>query len=90
MRDYIHADDVARAFASALDAELDGFAAVNAGTGRAVSNADLAGLFPSEAYEPVPPGEDTFSVADPELAATLLGFRARHRVEELAASAASD
>jgi UDP-glucose 4-epimerase len=83
VRDYVHSDDVTASITAALEVALDGFAAVNVGSGRAVSNAELARLAPEGSFVPTPAGADTFSVADTTLATRLLGFTAQRRIEEM-------
>lgn len=75
VRDYVHVDDVARAFALATVSAPAGFTPVNIGTGRATSNSELARLAGPDGYvaddASFPP---SFSVADVALARALWEF----------------
>lgn len=80
VRDYVRADDVARAVHAALDAEVERYAAVNVGTGVGVSNLELADLAPRGSFTAAPSGPASVSVADTHLAAAVLGFVPPNRV----------
>lgn len=82
VRDYVRADDVARAVRSALAAEVDGYAAVNVGTGVGVSNLELAALASPGAFVPSPSDARSVSVADVRLAEAVLGSTPPNRVAE--------
>ena len=84
VRDYIHVDDLARAHVMALGQLMDGSAglAVNLGSGRGVSVLELAAAVERVTGRKVPlnlmprrAGDPPALVADPTLAAQLLGFR---------------
>jgi dTDP-L-rhamnose 4-epimerase len=83
MRDFVHVDDVAAANIAAIDAEREGFTAVNVCSGRPISIGEMANEL-CEARGDVPPlvtgqyrsGDVRHIVADPARAAELLGFRA--------------
>jgi UDP-glucose 4-epimerase len=79
-RDYVHVADVARAFTTAADGDLNG--TFNIGWGREVSVLDLldvvqraAGTSIEPQLEPLRPGELDRSAIDSRLAADLLGWR---------------
>lgn len=81
VRDYVHVDDVADAFARAFARRVNG--TMNVGTGRPVDNVQLAAIAPAERYllaQP-PAGFRSYSVSDPTDAAASLGWR--HRVDVL-------
>jgi UDP-arabinose 4-epimerase len=84
VRDYIHVDDLARAHVMALGQLMNGSAglAVNLGSGRGVSVLELAAAVERVTGRKVPlnlmsrrAGDPPALVADPTLAAQLLGFR---------------
>lgn len=81
-RDFVHVTDVVRAMVAAIQRSSAGFAAVDVGTGTAVSINRLASLFirSSRKKLPVrhlpPTAEVRRCVADTRLAESLLGFRA--------------
>ncbi len=83
MRDFVHVDDVAAANVTAIDADRDGFAAVNVCSGRPISILEVANEL-CDARGDVPPlvtgqyrsGDVRHIVASPARAAELLGFRA--------------
>lgn len=83
VRDYIHVDDVACAFSYAAAETEAGFLAVNVGTGRGTTNAELADLAPPGSYvadrSPIDP---TFSVADVAAARDRWGFAAEVTLED--------
>lgn len=83
MRDFVHVDDVAAANVAAVKAERGGFAAFNVCSGTPVSILDVATRL-CEARDAAAPmvtgeyrsGDVRHIVADPALAADVLGFRA--------------
>lgn len=78
VRDYVHVDDVAAALYAAIRTPHHDVGAVNLGTGRAVSNLALMSMVPHDRFRSVDaPGLASFSVADPEYAASALDWRAR-------------
>lgn len=86
-RDFVHVDDVARAFVRAMDADLDGVS-INVGTGRGVTvNEVLTALNVALGTHAVPryadavPGELRHSVADIARARRLLSYEPQHRFE---------
>jgi UDP-glucose 4-epimerase len=93
MRDFVHVDDVARAFVAALDVlgEVDRpFSVWNAGTGRPASVLDLVRTFEEVSgrrvpYRLVSTGPDTVPVAyaDPALAEDELGWRPVRTLEDV-------
>jgi dTDP-L-rhamnose 4-epimerase len=83
MRDFIHVDDIAAANVAAVEADRGGFAAFNVCSGRPISIMEVAAELceARRAAAPVVTGEYRSGdvrhiVADPALAAELLGFRA--------------
>jgi UDP-glucose 4-epimerase len=95
VRDYIHVLDLADAHIRALDAELDGAAAVNLGTGTGSSVLAVAEAARHVTGRPVEtlarprrPGDPPFLVAARGRAERLLGWRPQHSsLEEIIASA---
>lgn len=84
MRDFVHVDDIAAANVAAIEAaDMTGFHAANVCSGRPVSILDVATMV-CDARGGLPPqvtgqyrsGDVRHIVADPALAADLLGFRA--------------
>jgi dTDP-L-rhamnose 4-epimerase len=83
MRDFVHVDDVAAANVAALAAEHDGFCAVNVCSGRPISILEVATALCDARGAKLAPvitgqyrsGDVRHIVADPSLAADLLGFR---------------
>ena len=78
VRDYVHARDVARAFAMAVATPGIGMTIANVGTGIGTSNRALLDLCPAASYRAS--GElnvSTFSVADISLARRTWGFEPR-------------
>jgi UDP-glucose 4-epimerase len=91
VRDFVHVDDVVRAFLAAMaHAEAEpGALVLNVGTGRATTIGDLARLIAELAgsragIEHGPPraGDIGRSLADPALARERIGFEARTPIEE--------
>jgi UDP-glucose 4-epimerase len=94
MRDYIHVQDLAGGHVAALKALLgrDESFTVNLGTGRGYSVLEVVRAFEEASGRPVPyriaarrPGDVAQCWADPGLAMRLLGWRARHSLEEMCA-----
>ena len=89
MRDFVHVDDVAAANAAAIRTEAGGFRAANVCSGQPVSIIEVATAL-SAAREGSAPiitgqyrsGDVRHIVADPALAAELLGFRAQITPEQ--------
>lgn len=92
VRDYTHVMDTARAHAAALDALLDydeGFT-VNVGTGQAASVLQVVSTFEKVNRQLVPWHplkrplvEPAYQVADTSLAQHLIGWKARHSLEDI-------
>lgn len=83
VRDYVHARDAAEATVAALRRPPgSGFRAFNVGSGRGTTNLRLAELVPSTAYEPVPAGPVSRSIADTARARDELGFVTKVAVED--------
>jgi UDP-glucose 4-epimerase len=87
VRDYIHVEDLALGHVAALQRLFDqpGSFTVNLGTGRGYSVLELTAAYAAASGRPVPhvvlprrPGDVAACYADPALAQTLLGWRARH------------
>ena len=96
IRDYVHVLDLARAHVGALEHLLGGGAstAVNLGTGRGTSVRELLAAVGRAVGRPVPhaagparPGDAAELVADSARARTLLGWTARHGLEDVVRSA---
>lgn len=96
VRDFIHVMDLARAHVAALQALLGGGASftVNVGTGRGHSVLEVVAAFQKASGRPVPhqivarrPGDVAQCWADPSLAQRLLGWQARHTLDEMCADA---
>jgi UDP-glucose 4-epimerase len=97
IRDYIHVVDLARGHLAALDFLLAGQgagrnAAVNLGRGRGHSVLEAVAAFGAAVGRPIPyaiaprrQGDVAESVADPRLAAELLGWRAELDLERMCA-----
>lgn len=78
VRDYVHARDIARAFAMAVATPGIGMTIANVGTGIATSNRALLSLCPTAAYRASDELDvSTFSVADISLARRTWGFEPR-------------
>ncbi len=83
MRDFIHVDDVAAINVASVEADTNGFTALNVCSGRPISIMDVATRI-CEARDGLPPvvtgqyrsGDVRHIVADPAAAAEVLGFRA--------------
>lgn len=96
-RDFVHVDDVAMAFAEALEAEDANGEVINVGSGEPITIADLAQRFAHvmdkphlapDITEKVRAGDIRHCFADISKARTLLGYEPRHRLEEGLASLA--
>jgi UDP-glucose 4-epimerase len=97
VRDYIHVVDLARGHLAALDFLLAGEAkgrnlAVNLGCGRGYSVLESVAAFARAVGRPIPyeivgrrPGDVAECVADPRLAAELLGWRASRGLDAMCA-----
>ncbi|RLQ22294.1 UDP-glucose 4-epimerase GalE [Seongchinamella sediminis] len=94
VRDYIHVVDLAEGHVAALEyvQENPGVMTVNLGTGRGVSVLDMVRAFEQVSGRPVPyqvvarrAGDIAECWADPALAASLLGWRARRSLEDMCA-----
>lgn len=73
VRDYVHVDEVARAFIIAAE-RRDVTGAVNIARGIPVDNLTLASSVPIDRYQAVEGGPDSYSVADVTKARTRLGW----------------
>jgi UDP-glucose 4-epimerase len=98
IRDYIHVSDLARGHLAALDYLSANEQAcgtsipVNLGCGRGYSVFETIAAFSSASGHEIPflienrrPGDASVSIADPTRAAELLGWRAKHGIEEMCA-----
>ncbi|HSV78313.1 MAG TPA: UDP-glucose 4-epimerase GalE [Ramlibacter sp.] len=94
VRDYIHVQDLAAAHVAALEALLsrDASFTVNVGTGRGYSVLEVVRAFEQASGRSLPykiaprrPGDVAKLYADPSLAEELLGWKARHTLEEMCA-----
>ena len=94
VRDYIHVVDLAEGHVAALARLLDhpGSLTVNLGTGVGHSVLDVVKAYAAASGRPVPyrvvprrPGDVAACYADPSLAATLLGWRARLGLDRMCA-----
>ena len=94
VRDYIHVVDLALGHLAALDAvgKLDGFTAVNLGTGTGSSVLEVIAAASKAVGRDVPyeiverrPGDIAATWADPTLAHELLGWRAARSLDDMAA-----
>jgi UDP-glucose 4-epimerase len=92
VRDYIHVVDLAEGHVAALQRLFDapGSFTVNLGTGRGYSVLDVVRAYELASgrqvpYDVVPrrPGDVAACYADPSLAASLLGWRARHDLSRM-------
>jgi UDP-glucose 4-epimerase len=96
VHDYIHVQDLAQAHVAAVQALLQGADSftLNVGTGQGHSVLDVVRAFEKASGQPVPyqiaprrPGDVAQCYADPTLAHTLLGWRARHTLADMCADA---
>jgi len=96
VRDYIHVMDLVDGHVAALDylCEHKGLLTVNLGTGCGYSVLDMVRAFESASGRPVPyvlaprrPGDVASCYADPALAASLLGWKARRGIEQMCSDA---
>lgn len=96
LRDYIHIQDLAAGHLAALDAlaqsDLSMPLTVNLGTGQPYSVLQVVQAFAAACGKPVPyeivdrrPGDVAVCYADPTLAHTLLGWRAKHGLDAMCA-----
>ena len=92
VRDYIHVVDLADAHLAALavTGRQKGVLAVNVGTGRGHSVLEMIHAFEAASGRTVPyriidrrPGDAASSLADPEYAAEILNWRARHDLDDM-------
>ena len=93
VRDYIHVMDLAEGHLAALDALLSGgerLLTLNLGSGRGHSVLEVIQAFEAASGRPVPyavvarrPGDAAATVADPSLAASMLGWRTRRGLQEM-------
>jgi UDP-glucose 4-epimerase len=97
IRDYIHVQDLAEGHEAALAWVLQpgaSYLGVNLGTGVGASVFEVLSAFAQQAGQPVPrrigprrPGDAAVSIADPTLAAAVLGWRARRKLDAMARDA---
>ncbi|MCW5653279.1 UDP-glucose 4-epimerase GalE [Hydrogenophaga sp.] len=96
VRDYIHVQDLAAGHVAAIRALLDRGESftVNLGTGRGHSVLEVVRAFEKASGRPVPyriaprrPGDVAQCWADPGLAQRLLGWQAKHTLEEMCTDA---
>ncbi len=97
IRDYIHVQDLAEGHIAALAWVLQpgsAYLGVNLGTGVGASVLEVLNAFAQQAGQPVPcrigprrPGDAAVSIADPTLAAAVLGWRARRNLDAMARDA---
>jgi UDP-glucose 4-epimerase len=96
VRDYIHVQDLAAGHVAALQALLSRGQSftVNLGTGRGYSVLEVVRAFERASGRPVPyelverrAGDVAQCYADPSLAKTLLGWEARHTLEQMCVDA---
>ncbi|MBO9330446.1 UDP-glucose 4-epimerase GalE [Achromobacter xylosoxidans] len=95
VRDYLHVDDLAEGHVRAVEVALNGlqgFTAVNLGTGRGTSVLQLVYAFEQASGRSIPyevmsrrAGDIASAWADPELAHRLLGWRAERTIEQMCA-----
>ncbi len=92
VRDYIHVCDLADGHVAALNylREHPGLLTVNLGTGKPVSVLEMVASFEKASGRPVPyrivdrrPGDVAQCWADPAMAESLLGWRARHGIDRM-------
>ena len=93
VRDYVHVMDLAEGHLAALDALLTGgerLLTLNLGSGRGHSVLEVIQAFEAASGRPVPyavvarrPGDAAATVADPSLAAGMLGWRTRRGLQEM-------
>lgn len=96
VRDYIHVVDLAEGHVCAVEYvnKLSGFDAINLGTGHGYSVLEIVHTFEKVCGRPIPYqivprrlGDIAANWADPSKAQRLLGWRARHSLEEMCSSA---
>jgi UDP-glucose 4-epimerase len=95
VRDYIHVVDLARGHLAALNTlrQSSGLLKVNLGTGQGYSVLDRIEAFKQASGKPIPyefvsrrPGDIAACYASPELAKELLGWEAKHTLQDMVAS----
>jgi UDP-glucose 4-epimerase len=96
IRDYIHVCDLAEGHIAALNylSKKGGLLTINLGTGQGYSVLDMVKSFEKASGRPVPykiaqrrEGDSAISLADPLLAATLLGWQARRDLDAMCSDA---
>ena len=96
VRDYIHVMDLAAAHLAALELTTRGAGvhAINIGTGQGYSVLDMVAAFKRASNRDIPykitdrrPGDVATSLANPALAADLLGWRAKRGLDQMCADA---
>jgi UDP-glucose 4-epimerase len=96
VRDYIHVMDLVEGHLAALNYLFDqgGLLTVNLGTGCGYSVLDMVRAFEAASGRPVPyalalrrPGDVAACYADPQLAADLLGWKARRGLDQMCSDA---
>ena len=95
VRDYIHVVDLARGHLAALNTlrKSSGLLKVNLGTGQGYSVLEMIDAFKLASSKPIPyefvsrrPGDIAACYASPELAKEVLGWEAKHTLQEMVAS----
>jgi UDP-glucose 4-epimerase len=95
VRDYIHVVDLARGHLAALNTlrQSSGLLKVNLGTGQGYSVLEMIEAFKQASGKPIPyefvsrrPGDIAACYASPELAKELLGWEAKHTLQDMVAS----
>lgn len=95
IRDYIHVVDLARGHLAALDTlkQSSGLLKVNLGTGHGYSVLDMIEAFKQASGKPIPyefvsrrPGDIAACYASPKLAKELLGWEAKHTLQDMVSS----
>ncbi len=96
VRDYIHVMDLAEAHLAALDLTTKGTGvhAINVGTGQGYSVLEMVAAFKRASNRDIPftiaprrPGDVATSLANPDLAAELLNWRAKRGLDQMCADA---
>lgn len=96
IRDYIHICDLAAAHTAALEkaTDLPGHTSINIGTGRGTSVLELVEAVREASGRPIHavpaarrPGDSATSIADPTMAAGLLGWTAERSIADMASDA---
>jgi UDP-glucose 4-epimerase len=95
VRDYIHVVDLARGHLAALNTlrQSSGLLKVNLGTGQGYSVLEMIEAFKQASGKPIPyefvsrrPGDIAACYASPELAKELLGWEAKHTLQDIVSS----